>query len=157
MIRTRRMRSFKTLLAGASAAAFFASGAASAQEAEAEVEELDVGEIVVTGSRIRSPNATAVSPLQVVGTELIESQGAINIQEALQINPAFGLPGASRMTSNTDITTAGSSTVNLRNLGPNRTLVLVDGRRMIAGRPGTTQVDLTMIPTEIIIAAVNML
>ncbi|MGK3908203.1 hypothetical protein ABI084_15155, partial [Enterococcus faecium] len=57
------------------------------------------GDIVVTGSRIASPAAASASPLQVIGAEQIQQQGAINVQEVLQLNPAFGSPGISRTNS----------------------------------------------------------
>lgn len=132
------------LSCGASAVAMLAAGAAVAQDAEAE------DRVVVTGTRIASPELTSPSPLQTVGAEFIEDQGIINLQDALQYNPSFGAPGESRATSNSDVTNAGTATVNLRNLGANRTLVLVDGRRMVAGVPGTAQVDLSMVPTDFI-------
>jgi outer membrane receptor protein involved in Fe transport len=139
------------LMAGASASALLLSGAGIAQDSNQNADDDNVfDEIVVTGSRIKSSNITAQSPLQVIDSDFIQDQAVVNIQDALQINPAFGIAGASRQTSNTNITTVGSATVNLRNLGANRTLVLVDGKRMIAGRPGTTQVDLSMIPTDFV-------
>lgn len=128
------------------------SGAASAQneDAEGEDSEASVEEIVVTGTRIRSADLTSSSPLQVVDSSFIEDIGVVNVQEALQLNPAFGMPGESRYTSNGNITNAGAATVNLRNLGADRTLVLANGKRMVAGVPGTAQVDLTMVPTGFI-------
>ncbi|WP_083671912.1 TonB-dependent receptor domain-containing protein [Sphingomonas montana] len=107
-------------------------------------------DIVITGSRIRSSTITASSPLQAVTAEDIANTGRVDIQEVLQQNPAFGVPGQSRTTSNFGATSAGIATVNLRNLGANRTLVLIDGRRVVAGVPGSAQVDLTMIPTPFI-------
>jgi iron complex outermembrane recepter protein len=86
----------------------------------------------------------------VVDSKFIEELGVVNVQDALEVNPVFGEPGQSRFTSNGNITNAGASTVNLRNLGADRTLVLADGRRMVAGVPGTAQVDLTMVPTGFI-------
>lgn len=149
------------LLTGASAAAIFAASAAHAQDgttatadapaASAQAEDAEpVGDIVVTGSRIKSPTLTSPSPLQAVTAEDIERTGRVDIQEVLQTNPAFGLPGQSRNTSNYGAVSAGLSTVNLRNLGANRTLVLIDGRRVVAGVPGSAQVDLSMIPSSFI-------
>jgi iron complex outermembrane recepter protein len=129
----------------------FVPGAAMAQSASgAEAPTGPVEEIVVTGTRIKSADLTSPSPLQVVTAQAIQDQGVINVQDALQNNPAFGQPGMSRYTSAGNITNAGAATVNLRNLGADRTLVLVDGRRMVAGIPGTAQVDLDMIPTGFI-------
>lgn len=106
------------------------------------------GEIVVTGSRISSPSATAASPLQSIGAEQIRQSGAINVQDVLLQNPTFGSPGISRTNSSFATQSAGVATVNLRNLGEDRTLVLVNGRRFVSGVPGSSAVDLNVIPTQ---------
>ncbi|MCK8455652.1 TonB-dependent receptor plug domain-containing protein [Sphingomonas faeni] len=106
------------------------------------------GDIVVTGSRIASPSATAASPLQSVGITQIQQSGAINVQDVLLQNPAFGTPGVSRTNSSFATQGAGIATVNLRNLGEDRTLVLVNGRRFVSGLPGSNAVDLNVIPTQ---------
>ncbi len=147
---SRRTRNV-LLMTGASAITLLAATAAQAQDSApasqpaAEAEQ----EVVVTGSRIASPALTSPSPLQVVTAEALENQGVVNVQEALQQNPAVGIPGQSR-TTNGASTNPGLATVNLRNLGADRTLVLIDGRRSVAGVPGTAQVDLSMIPTPFI-------
>jgi len=133
---------------GAGVSALLFAGVGFAQDADEGADAVE--EIVVTGSRIKQADLTSPSPLQVVDAAFIEDLGVINVQDALKLNPAFGQPGQSRYTSNGNITDAGSSTVNLRNLGADRTLVLVDGQRMVAGVPGTARVDLTMIPTDFV-------
>lgn len=110
--------------------------------------EAPADEIVVTGSRIASPSATAASPLQSVGIAQIQQAGAINVQDVLLQNPAFGTPGVSRTNSSFATQGAGVATVNLRNLGEDRTLVLVNGRRFVSGLPGSSAVDLNVIPTQ---------
>jgi len=110
----------------------------------------DQGDIVITGSRIASPAAASASPLQVIGAEQIQQQGAINVQEVLLQNPSFGTPGISRTNSSFATQGAGAATVNLRNLGEDRTLVLVNGRRFVSGQPGSQAVDLNVIPTQFI-------
>ncbi|NTS64118.1 TonB-dependent receptor [Sphingomonas sp. HHU CXW] len=108
------------------------------------------GDIVVTGSRIASPSATAASPLQVIGAAQIQQSGVINVQDVLLQNPTFGTPGVSRTNSSFATQGAGIATVNLRNLGEDRTLVLVNGRRFVSGLPGSQAVDLNVIPTQFI-------
>jgi iron complex outermembrane receptor protein len=105
-------------------------------------------EIVVTGSRIASPNITSLAPIQVIGTQQIEQSGAVNIQEVLDQNPAFGSPALSTTTTAFLTSGAGVTTVNLRQLGDNRTLVLINGRRVVGGLAGTGVVDLNDIPTQ---------
>lgn len=145
------------LLTGASALTLFAATGAHAQdtvaqtpaEQEAAAAAPDGEAITITGSRIKSPSLTSPSPLQVVTEQDIQNTGSIDLLEVLKQNPAIGVPGASR-TTNTFGTSPGRSTVNLRNLGPSRTLVLIDGRRTVAGDPGSSVVDLAMIPTAFV-------
>jgi outer membrane receptor protein involved in Fe transport len=106
--------------------------------------------IVVTGSRIASPTLTSASPLQIVDSADIDQSGVVNVQEVLLDNPAFGVPALSRTNSNFLTSSAGVATVDLRNLGSNRTLVLVNGRRFVAGVPTSSIVDLNTIPTQFI-------
>lgn len=104
--------------------------------------------IVVTGSRIVSPTITSVSPVQVVSDVAIDQAGATNIQELLLENPVFGSPALSRTNSAFLTSGTGVATVDLRNLGTDRTLVLINGRRVVAGLPGSATVDLNVIPTQ---------
>lgn len=115
---------------------------------DAAADEADDEVIVVTGSRIASPEATAASPLQMVSREEIQNSGTANIQDLLLENPAMGTPTYAR--TNTAFATAGAgvATVDLRNLEIDRTLVLVNGRRFVAGIPGSSAVDLNVIPTQ---------
>lgn len=106
--------------------------------------------IVVTGSRIASPTLTSASPLQVIDATNIDEAGDVNIQELLNDNPAVSSPTINRTNSNFSTSSAGVATVDLRNLGVARTLVLVNGRRMVSGLPGSSGVDLNVIPTQFI-------
>ena len=105
--------------------------------------------IVVTGSRIARPDLTSTVPVAVVGSQDIQRDAAINIQDTLNELPQVGV-GQTR--TNTNFLTSGNgvATVNLRNLGSSRTLVLVNGRRFVAGLAGTSAVDLNNIPAEFI-------
>lgn len=104
--------------------------------------------IVVTGSRIASPTINSVAPLQVVDDKAIDDTGASNLQQVLLENPAFGTPALSRTNSAFLTSGTGIATVDLRDLGSDRTLVLINGRRVVAGQPGTATVDLNTIPTQ---------
>jgi len=140
------------MLLGTSVLTLFAAPSAFAQDNAAPQQSEDRSaetEIVVTGSRIRSPELTSSSPLQVVTAETLENTGATNVQKVLSQIPAVGVPSQTRV-SNAGDTNPGLSTVNLRNLGSDRTLVLIDGRRTVAGIPGTAQVDLSMIPASFV-------
>jgi iron complex outermembrane recepter protein len=124
-----------------------AQDAAPTQAEDTQAE--DGGVIVVTGSRIARTDLTSPVPVAVVSTEEIQRTGAANIQDVLAELPAVG-QNISRTSSNFSTTGNGQATVNLRNLGSSRTLVLVNGRRFVAGIPGTSIVDLNNIPTDLI-------
>lgn len=104
--------------------------------------------IVITGSRIVSPNITSLAPVQVIGEQQINQAGAVNIQEVLNSNPAFGSPTFSTTTTTFATSGAGVATINLRQLGDNRTLVLINSRRVVGGLAGSPVVDLNDIPTQ---------
>ena len=129
----------------ATAIAALASTAAVAQQADTTLERVEV-----TGSRILSANAASPAPIQVLTSADIAASGAVNLQELLLKSPVFGTPGISRTNSNFSTSSGGVATVDLRNLGSDRTLVLVNGRRFVAGLSGSATVDLNSIPTDFI-------
>lgn len=117
---------------------------------EEVTESSEENRIVVTGSRIVSASETSTQPLQVVDSATIARSGVTNIQDLLLENPVFGAPALTRTNNAFGTTGTGVATVDLRNLGSTRTLVLVNGRRVVAGIPGTNIVDLNVIPTQFI-------
>jgi outer membrane receptor protein involved in Fe transport len=121
------------------------SGAAQQQAAATTMQRVEV-----TGSRIASPNAESPSPLQVLSAADIAASGATNLQQVLLENPTMGSPTISRTNSAFQTASVGVATVDLRNLGTSRTLVLVNGRRFVSGIPGESAVDLNSIPTDFI-------
>ncbi|MBC2664195.1 TonB-dependent receptor [Novosphingobium flavum] len=137
-----------TLITASGAMAQTAPGTTAAAPPEGASASTEAA-IVVTGTRIKSPSLTSPSPLQAVTAETIENTGATNVQDVLALVPAVGIPSQTRVSNAAD-TNPGLATVNLRNLGTDRTLVLIDGRRTVAGVPGTAQVDLAMIPTQFV-------
>ncbi|MGS0675233.1 TonB-dependent receptor domain-containing protein [Shewanella sp. 0m-4] len=134
------------LVSGAMTAAFTAPAVFAAEESELETIE----KIEVTGSRLRTTDMQGFTPVQVIDASEIDTSSVANIQELLLKNPAFGTPGISRTNSNFSTASAGVATVDLRNLGSARTLVLVNGRRFVSGVPGSSAVDLNAIPTQFI-------
>lgn len=135
-------RSIRLMCAGTIAVSMQVAVAQNAAEAPQQV--------LVTGSRIYSPGAESPAPMQVLTAADIAASGATNVQELLMKNPTMGTPTLSRTNSNFLTTGNGVATVDLRNLGSQRTLVLVNGRRMVAGTPGSSEVDLNTIPTDFI-------
>jgi outer membrane receptor protein involved in Fe transport len=110
----------------------------------------NTSEIVVTGSRIASPNITSLSPVQVIGETEIDQSGAINVQDILLDNPAVGTPLFSRTNSAFSTSGGGAATIDLRDMGSNRTLVLINSRRVAGGLANSAIVDLNVIPTQFV-------
>ncbi|MHB9880028.1 TonB-dependent receptor domain-containing protein [Pacificimonas sp. ICDLI1SI03] len=104
--------------------------------------------IVVTGSRIASPTVESAAPLQILNDQAIQDAGVTNVQDILLENPVFGTPALSRTNSAFLTSGTGVASVDLRDLGSDRTLVLINGRRVVAGLPGSSTVDLNVIPTQ---------
>ena len=118
-------------------------------EAPAAEEDLDApvpGAIVVTGSRIVRPEVESVSPVTTVGAEAIDETGTTRIEDIINDLPQT-VAGQTAFVSNG---ASGTATVNLRNLGSTRTLVLIDGRRMPSGDPFVTAPDLNQIPAQLV-------
>jgi iron complex outermembrane recepter protein len=102
--------------------------------------------ISVTGSRIAAPNLDSASPIASVDARAIKAEGVRNVESLLNNLPqVFADQGGSVSNGATGI-----ATVNLRGLGPSRTLVLVNGRRMPAGSPAQFATDLNQIPAPLI-------
>lgn len=146
----RRTKLSLAVGAAFSAAMAGVSGTALAQAQPQPQPSTELERAVVTGTRIVSEGAESASPLQQINSRAIEESGVVNIQNVLVTNPTIGTPTIGRTNSNFLNSSAGVSTVNLRNLGDDRTLVLVNGRRYVSGVPGAFAVDLNTIPTQFI-------
>ncbi len=135
------------LLAGASSLALLATlGLAAPANAQDDVSE--VTEVVVTGSFIAGTPETAAMPVNVIGQDEMQKQGSPSTVDLLKSIPAVsGVLGEANQYAAAQST--GSGNVNLRGLGSQRTLVLMNGRRM-AISPGAIYVDTNMIPTAAI-------
>jgi len=106
----------------------------------------DQGAIVITGSRIPQPNLTAVSPVTVVNSQEVKLQGTSRTEDLINSLPqAFAEQGGNLANGAT-----GTATVNLRGLGSNRTLVLINGRRLLPGDPSFPSPDINIVPASII-------
>jgi iron complex outermembrane recepter protein len=142
-----------TIIAGAMAVAApaFAQGvpdAAGPTAASAATNDTPPAEIVVTGSRIQSPNLTSASPVTVVTAADVKLQGATRLEDVLNQLPQVSPQQASGVSNGSD----GTATLNLRNLGDRRTLTLVNGRRLNPGAPsssvgGSSAADINAIPS----------
>ena len=118
-----------------------------AQEADEEGAQTEViTPIVVTGSRIARPNLEGSSPITVVGSEQIELTGTVTLETLLNDLPQV-IPGNNRSSNNSG--GEAFATLDLRGLGPNRNLILVDGERLAASST-TGTVDISQIPNALI-------
>ncbi len=123
-----------------------------ADEETAEVDVADapvrLEEVVVTGSRIHIPNLASASPIYHIDAEALSFQGNVRVEDTLRILPqVFSTQNAGISNGAT-----GTATLNLRNLGTKRTLVLINGRRLPAGSPiqGGIGADINQIPGALI-------
>ena len=122
----------------------FAIISLSAPLAMAQESNEDVEEVIVTGSRIIDPNVISSSQIAVIDGQDIIDAGVTRVEDYLNDMPQIS-PGQSITNSNGS---NGTATVNLRNLGCSRTLVLMNGRRLVPGTTGGGScADLNTIPT----------
>lgn len=112
-------------------------------EKEAEGEEI----ITVTGSLVGRKELTTSAPVSIVDREKLESAGISNVGEILQKLPSQGNAVNAQVNNGGD----GSTRIDLRSLGSNRTLVLINGRRVVPGGLGAdASVDIAAIPLAMI-------
>ncbi|MEH6437766.1 TonB-dependent receptor domain-containing protein [Massilia sp. DD77] len=117
--------------------------AAVAQEAAQPMQRVEV-----TGSRIRQVDLETAQPIQIMSQEQIQRTGLVTVGDILNNLSSAGSPDFSRSGSLTSNAEAGGQYVSLRNLGSNRLLVLVDGKRWTQTVDGYT--DLSTIPSSMI-------
>jgi iron complex outermembrane recepter protein len=106
-------------------------------------------EIVVTGSRLKQSDLTAISPVATVTQEQIQMSGVTRIEDLLNNMPQVASDFGGSQSNGSQAT----ATVNLRGLGAQRTLVLVNSRRLMPGDPtqnGNSTPDLNQIPAQLI-------
>ncbi|WP_256325867.1 TonB-dependent receptor domain-containing protein [Sphingomonas sp. YR710] len=149
---TNNMKNISRFGLNASAASIalgiaFASSPAFAQDKPADAAAAeDSNVIIVTGSRIPQPNLTSASPITVVSTAEIKQQGTTRVEDLINNLPqAFAAQGGNLSNGAT-----GTATVDLRGLGAARTLVLVNGRRLLPGDPRSPFADLNAVPAALV-------
>jgi iron complex outermembrane receptor protein len=122
--------------------------AAGAQEPGAATTEGELEQVIVTGSRIPQPNLEGTSPVSLITSQEVALQGTQQVEDLVNNMPqVFAAQGGNYSNGAT-----GTAQVNLRGLQPARTMVLVNGRRMVAGSPriGGESPDLNQIPAPLI-------
>src|SRR5512133_1213196 len=104
-------------------------------------------EIVVTGTRIKRKDLTTPAPVTVINRDQIAASGKVSIGDFLQALPEQGNAINTGVNNGGD----GATRINLRGIGTNRTLVLVNGRRWMPGGAGADgSVDLSSIPSAVV-------
>ena len=136
-------------LAVGASAALSAGAPASAQDADGG----DLQEVLVTGSRIVRRDLTSASPILTVTNDALMTTAQVGVEAQLNKLPQFS-PGGNQFGGAGDVQASptnspGAATLNLRGLGANRSLVLIDGRR---GQPfnASLAIDLNSIPSSAI-------
>ena len=123
----------------------------SAQQSQGQSEGGEIEEIVITGSRIKRTDLTSVGPVTILDAPQIAATGVTSLEVLLQRLPSSAGFGGNQTSAYWVSNGWGTPQINLRGLGVNRTLVLLNGRRVVAGGTGAnTSVDLSMIPVSII-------
>jgi len=116
-----------------------------AQEADATA-PAEEDAIIVTGTRISSPTLTSNSPVTVVNSQDVQLSGTTRTEDLINSLPqVFAGQG-----SNVSNGSTGTATINLRGLGDERNLVLVNGRRLVPGDPTSSAADINVIPAAMI-------
>lgn len=140
-----RKRAVARAVQAAVAGSFALAGgtAVSVAASEAGVDPLE--EVVVTGSRIKRKDFTSNAPVSTVDFQQLDITGTINTESLLNTLPQM-VPGFDRTSNNPG---NGTATVDLRGLGANRTLVLINSTRAVPTTQGGT-VDINNIPTALI-------
>lgn len=132
-------------------AAFAQNPAPSTASTEASGETVKLEKFEVTGSRIKRVDAEGPSPIKVISRQDIEMTGRSNLTELLREIPEAGAIGINE--GGTTAAVRGSTALDLRQLGANNTLVIVNGRRVVltgSNSGGTTFVDLNRFPVSMI-------
>ena len=103
------------------------------------------GEVVITGTRIERPDLTSSSPVASLNAAALKTNNTVTVEEILNQNPQF-VPSTNSASNNPS---DGTATLDLRGLGSQRTLVLIDGKRAPSFDP-EGKVDVNTIPTALI-------
>jgi len=121
-----------------------------AQTAPAEAQAnpaTPIQEVVVTGTRLRTPNEASISPITTVAASDIQATGLTRVEDILDNLPMVFAGQNSTVSNGSD----GTATVDLRGLGAQRTLVLVNGRRLGPGAgDGRNFADINEVPAPLI-------
>lgn len=155
MGRVQRMIYKKNKTAGVSAMMMVAALNVTAAEVTKESDKIqdessDIERIVITGSRIVRAEGSAPSPMIIIGSEKLELSGTLSIGDYIAQLPQLNPTSTTANSFDDNNSPPGGAFLNLRGMGSERTLVLVDGRRHIGGSAGDSRVDINTIPSALI-------
>ena len=140
-----RRRIARQVLMGSAFSVIAAAPALAQDSEELAAASTNQPAIIVTGTRISNPNLEQSSPIQVVGQDEIDFRQATNAEELIGELPGIA-PGTNSSVNNGS---NGTATLNLRNLGATRSLVLLDGTRLVPSTL-TSQTDLNIVPVALV-------
>ena len=122
----------------------------SATEQADQAEDTTIEEVIVTGSRLRRDSYNVSTPLVQMEQEAIQDTGLGSLAEILVDELPAVFEGTNNTNSQSLVNATGITTMNLRNQGNDRTLVLIDGRRTVPNQYSSNGVSLNSIPTPFI-------
>ncbi|HET9396851.1 MAG TPA: TonB-dependent receptor plug domain-containing protein, partial [Nitrospiraceae bacterium] len=139
------MSTSKSIRRAVQCALWAGATAAMATQSVYAAEDENIQEVVVTGTRISVPGAISSSPILSIGADEIQLQQATEIEQVLRDLPVTAVGDGSNVNNGS----AGAATLNLRGLGPERNLILINGKRVTPFNYDG-QVDTSVIPTALI-------
>ena len=136
---------------GISTVAFAVAAALQAAQGLAQdaTEPKDIEEVMVTGSRIAREVLQTPTPVRAMSTEELTSAEPSSLAEAVNLMPEFQNSPRPQTTGISTVGNAGQSFLNLRSIGAQRTLILLDGRRVVAST-GEGTVDISVLPETLV-------
>jgi len=154
-VNTSKRRVLTSVSAVALAAAVSSSAFAQQAQQVAQAAAPTLDEIVVTGSRVVRDGYEAPTPVSVLGAAELQSMATANIADAVNRLPALANSLSTRGTSATADMTGGINNLNLRGINPTRTLVLIDGKRVVGStlagfNNNNGAVDVNTVPTGLV-------
>jgi len=147
-LKTTPLRDAITFALAVGTTALSGIGAAAAQESTTDQGATTLDRIEVTGSRIRQVDIETAAPVLQITRDDIEKQGFSSVADILQNITAVGSPAISRTSPLSSGEAVGGQYIDLRNLGPNRTLILVNGKRLGITNDGLQ--DIASIPASMV-------
>ena len=147
-VKTTKLRDAITFALVSGATVIAGTGVAFAQDSTTEQQATTLDRIEVTGSRIRQVDVETAQPVVTISRDDIQAGGFNSVADILQNIPSAGSPTFSRTSPLTANQEAGGQYIDLRNLGAQRTLVLVNGKRLGISPDGFQ--DVSTIPTSMV-------